>query len=226
MRIIDRFDAYMAYAHLTDNKVTNQLGLTNGVIGKSRRVGRDLSDRVVELIENYYTDLNIDWLKTGTGDMLKGPVELLADRISEVYTDLSTFCYEKGEYVARVFGMSQKELSDFTSGIIYPSKPFDFVKFNKEYPEYNHIWILTGVGDKFTGDEETCIRAIKDRTYHKNHPEFFPNENKSKVEEPQRDDSQLWDQINFQNEQLKEKDAQIREKDAQINKLLDALPKK
>lgn len=71
MRRIDRFDKYMEYRGLSDNKVASHLGLSNGVIGKSRQPGRDLSDRVVEKIENFYKDLNIDWLITGDGDMIK-----------------------------------------------------------------------------------------------------------------------------------------------------------
>ena len=69
--MIDRFDLYMKYKRLNDNQVSKQLELTNGVIGKSRKEGRDLSARVLELIENYYTDLNISWLRTGEGEMLK-----------------------------------------------------------------------------------------------------------------------------------------------------------
>ena len=71
MRKIDRLDVYMRYKGLNDNQVTNQLGLSNGVIGKSRKEGRDISHRVLELFENYYTDLNIDWVITGSGEMLK-----------------------------------------------------------------------------------------------------------------------------------------------------------
>lgn len=70
MRRIDRFDEYMAHANLNDNKVTQQLGLSVGTIGKSRKEGRDLSDRVIEQILNFYTDLNKVWLLTGEGDML------------------------------------------------------------------------------------------------------------------------------------------------------------
>lgn len=70
MRRIDRFDQYMAHAHLNDNKVTQQLGLSVGTIGKSRKEGRDLSDRVIEQILNFYTDLNKVWLLTGEGEML------------------------------------------------------------------------------------------------------------------------------------------------------------
>lgn len=70
LRRIDRFDAYMAKRHLNDNKVTVLLGLTNGVIGKSRKEGRDLSDRVIEQILNYFPDINRSWLLYGSGDML------------------------------------------------------------------------------------------------------------------------------------------------------------
>lgn len=73
MRKIDRFDLYMEHAHLNDNKVTVQLGLSVGTIGKSRKPGRDLSDKVIESILNYYSDLSRVWLLTGEGEMLREP---------------------------------------------------------------------------------------------------------------------------------------------------------
>ena len=69
-RAIDRFDAYMRSAGLNDNKVTVQLGLAVGLIGKSRKEGRDLSRAVIEKIVGYYTDLSSSWLLTGEGSML------------------------------------------------------------------------------------------------------------------------------------------------------------
>lgn len=70
-RKIDRFDKYMKARDLNDNKVTLQLSLSIGTLGKSRKEGRDLSDRVIEQILNNYTDLNRVWLMTGEGEMLK-----------------------------------------------------------------------------------------------------------------------------------------------------------
>lgn len=70
MKKIDRFDKYMSFRGLNDNKVTVQLGLSNGVLAKSRKENRDLSDRIIEKIKNFYTDLNIYWLETGEGEML------------------------------------------------------------------------------------------------------------------------------------------------------------
>lgn len=70
-RKIDRFDKYMKYRGLNDNKVTVQLSLSVGIIGKSRKENRDLSKSVIEKILNFYTDLNGNWLLTGEGDMIK-----------------------------------------------------------------------------------------------------------------------------------------------------------
>ena len=84
-RVIDRFDAYMASMGLNDNKVTVQLNLTNGLIGKSRKPGRDLSRAVVEKILAHYPNLNGVWLQTGKGEMLvslqepENPVEIEPD---------------------------------------------------------------------------------------------------------------------------------------------------
>ena len=79
MRKIDRFDNYMEYRGLNDNKVTVQLGLSVGTLGKSRKEGRDLSDRVIEQILNFYTDLNKVWLLTGEGEMLKSSTPIIRE---------------------------------------------------------------------------------------------------------------------------------------------------
>ena len=69
-RKIDRFDKYIKYKKLNDNKVTVSLGLSVGTLGKSRKEGRDLSQKVIEQILNFYTDINKVWLLTGEGEML------------------------------------------------------------------------------------------------------------------------------------------------------------
>lgn len=66
----------MAYKGLNDNKVTAQLDLSVGTIGKSRKEGRDLSGKVIEQILNFYTDLSRVWLLTGEGEMLNKSVNV------------------------------------------------------------------------------------------------------------------------------------------------------
>jgi hypothetical protein len=73
MRLIDRFDEYMMFKKLNDNKATIQLGFSVGTIGKSRGEGRDLSKKAVQRILAVYNDLDERWLKTGEGEMICEP---------------------------------------------------------------------------------------------------------------------------------------------------------
>lgn len=67
---IDRFDEYMNYAGLNDNKVTVQAGITVGLIGSARKRGRSISVENIGKILYVYKDLNARWLLTGEGEML------------------------------------------------------------------------------------------------------------------------------------------------------------
>lgn len=90
-RKIDRFDKYMKLKGLNDNKVTIDLGLSIGTLGKSRKEGRDLSDRNIEKILNFYTDIEKIWLLTGEDNMLKSRQEFKSNvRIvpNAKYTDV------------------------------------------------------------------------------------------------------------------------------------------
>lgn len=69
-RVIDRFDSYMKYKGLNDNQVTKDLGLSNGLLGKSRNKDRDMSRRIANYATNFYTDLSSAWLLSGEGSML------------------------------------------------------------------------------------------------------------------------------------------------------------
>ena len=92
-RIIDRFDKYMSFSKLNDNKVTNQLGFSIGLLGKSRKEGRDLSKSAAEEILNFYTDIERVWLLTGEGPMLKVRADSENERESKLipfYDDIST----------------------------------------------------------------------------------------------------------------------------------------
>lgn len=82
----------MLAKELNDNKVAIQLNLSVGTLGKSRKVGRDLSDSTIEKILNFYTDLNKVWLMTGEGEMTKNSI---LDEISCLKSDLKRM-FENG----------------------------------------------------------------------------------------------------------------------------------
>lgn len=67
---IDRFDEYMRYAGLNDNKVTVQAGITVGLIGSARKRGKSISVENIGKILCIYKNLNARWLMTGEGEMI------------------------------------------------------------------------------------------------------------------------------------------------------------
>lgn len=88
-RIIDRFDKYMETKGLNDNQVTNLLGLSVGTIGKSRKENRDLSSKNIQVILNFFQDINKVWLMTGVGDMLTDDSAHIIDDDKDLHAALN-----------------------------------------------------------------------------------------------------------------------------------------
>lgn len=154
MKKIDRFDKYMKYKGLNDNKVTIQLALSVGTLGKSRKSDRDLSDKVVEKILNFYTDLNRVWLLTGEGEMIKNNLT------PQQYYGVDTEKQKAGEpqmFIVPLMPISAKggTLDEFSRSImeddcekvLSPIKGADFAitvsgdSMSPDYPSGCHILI-------------------------------------------------------------------------------------
>ena len=154
MRRIDRFDKYMNSKGLNDNKVTLQLGLTVGLIGKSRKEGRDLSDKVIEKILNFYTDLNRVWLLTGEGEMTNdkpatrtshsirywvdvdataGGVTMFDDMITKNYIDLNIPEFRDCTDAVNLYGDSMAPLYKSGQIIILKEWTESFIDFGNVY---------------------------------------------------------------------------------------------
>lgn len=65
-----RLDQYIEFKGLNDNRVTNETGIPNGLIGKARKRG-SLSGKNISILINTYNDLSADWLFRGEGRMLR-----------------------------------------------------------------------------------------------------------------------------------------------------------
>lgn len=81
-----RLDLYMEYKGLNDNKLSNETGIANGLLGKARKRG-SLSGKNISKLINTYQDLSADWLFRGEGSMLKNNfVEKTSNQESDKYT--------------------------------------------------------------------------------------------------------------------------------------------
>lgn len=134
-RKIERFDKYMKYKGLNDNKVTNSLGFSVGTLGKSRKENRDLSDRNIETILKFYTDLNRVWLLTGEGEMLINN-ETLPEQTHDTYRiPLLPISAQGGAFNDFVVSVQESECER----VISPIKNADFaisIQGDSMAPEY------------------------------------------------------------------------------------------
>ncbi len=156
-RRIERFDKYMKSKGLNDNKVTNQLGLSVGTLGKSRKESRDLSDKNIELILNFYTDINRVWLLTGEGEMINhqnrnGVVSINQSQIHE---------NKKGTPVFDIDVTCGKEFRDLRDERVIGYVDLPIIR--------NDSYIVTATGDsmspKVLSGDFIVIREIKNRDY-------------------------------------------------------------
>ncbi len=134
-RKIERFDKYMKCKGLNDNKVTNSLGFSVGTLGKSRKENRDLSDRNIETILKFYTDLSRIWLLTGEGEMLINN-ETLPEQTHDTYRiPLLPISAQGGAFNDFVVSVQESECER----VISPIKNADFaisIQGDSMAPEY------------------------------------------------------------------------------------------
>lgn len=134
-RKIERFDKYMKYKGLNDNKVTNSLGFSVGTLGKSRKENRDLSDRNIETILKFYTDLSRIWLLTGEGEMLINNETLPGQTHAAYRIPLLPISAQGGAFNDFVVSVQESECER----VISPIKNADFaisIQGDSMAPEY------------------------------------------------------------------------------------------
>ena len=67
----ERLGIFMGQKGLNANKLSVKAGLSNGLLNKAINHGRDITADTILKIVSIYPDLNVDWLITGRGEMLK-----------------------------------------------------------------------------------------------------------------------------------------------------------
>lgn len=107
MVAIERFIEYLDAKGLRITPIEKQLGFSNGYLGKMRNRKASVGSEVLEKIVCMFPDMNVEWLITGKGEMLKPglddekpppeKVEYL-EREIEIINNLNTFLKEQVEH--------------------------------------------------------------------------------------------------------------------------------
>ena len=78
---------FIAFLEINPYNFEKKVGISNGTI---RHLGRTLSKNTEEKLKNAYPELNITWLLTGEGEMLKQSVDNRWSNISITQRDNNT----------------------------------------------------------------------------------------------------------------------------------------
>lgn len=71
MYIIERIYQLIDYKKDSVYKISKEIGVSNGYFSKTKAKNGSVGGDIIEKIVNYYTDVNVEWLITGEGSMLK-----------------------------------------------------------------------------------------------------------------------------------------------------------
>ena len=71
MCIIERIYQLIDYKKDSVYKISKEIGVSNGYFSKTKPKNGSVGGDIIEKIVNYYTDVNVEWLITGEGSMLK-----------------------------------------------------------------------------------------------------------------------------------------------------------
>lgn len=85
MKAIERISEYLHYKIITPHKFEQTVHLSNGYFQKQlRNKGSIGSDILIKIADNY-TDLDIKWVLTGEGNMLKYQGKIIEIRDNHVF---------------------------------------------------------------------------------------------------------------------------------------------
>ncbi|MBX6361275.1 MAG: helix-turn-helix transcriptional regulator [Acidobacterium ailaaui] len=123
MKTIDRLKQYLEYKGISHNAFNKSIGMSNAYIGKQIKNNASLGTDVVEKIVEVYTDLNLEWLITGKGPMLK---EEKDGATSENINPMNTcaLCEEK----ERLIQAKDQVISSLQAQIKLQAEQIEFLK--------------------------------------------------------------------------------------------------
>ena len=175
--ILDRLKHFTATLGIFIYQLENECGITHGVANKIRKTSRPL---LWEKIHRRFPILNIEWLKTGKGDMLLTEHPAIIDGIdandhvshhtvnngNELYLTMNTV-KSRIQHFAATLGLSMLQFEKqcemkygVASRITEKSYPKTFEKIHRRFPILNIEWLKTGKGDMLLTEHPAIIDSI------------------------------------------------------------------
>jgi hypothetical protein len=71
MKAIERLYLYIDYKKYKPTNFEKEIGLSSGYLSIQKKRNADIGESIINKINDYCQDLNIEWLLTGNGQMLK-----------------------------------------------------------------------------------------------------------------------------------------------------------
>ena len=71
MNIIDRLLQFIEIQNISINKFAQKIDVSNAYFAKQKKNNANIGSQIIEKIVREYKDLNLEWLITGEGTMLK-----------------------------------------------------------------------------------------------------------------------------------------------------------
>ena len=155
MEIKDRISKFIQYKNITIAEFERNVSLANGYIKKFKgSIGSDKLNNIT----SYYPDINIDWLITGKGSMLKSEISnMLAESPME---------YGKKQTRPRIpYTAAAGSLTSAVEGIT--ANQCEQIPRINAFPDYDFTIILKGdsVEPKYEGGDEVACKRIDSTSF-------------------------------------------------------------
>lgn len=80
MSVKQRITSYIEYKEIKQIAFTNSIGVSKGYVGA---ISRSIGTNILNRISKHYPDLNIEWLLTGSGEMIKTESNVVNEKKTE-----------------------------------------------------------------------------------------------------------------------------------------------